>query len=69
MSTIPLLTTPDMTLSWIFYLLLGLLLVTITVGALGGRTAAGRQASSARRAARKPAPTARKGAPDKRPAK
>ncbi len=69
MLTIHLLTTPDTTLSWLFYLLLGLLLVTILAGALIGRKAMGRRGSSMQRSAKKAARTARKATPEKKLAK
>jgi hypothetical protein len=69
MQSIQLLTTPDTTLSWIFYLLLGLLLVTIAAGAFTGRRPDAKKASSVQRPAQKPA-RARKGrAPAKKAAR
>ncbi len=69
MQAIHLFTTPDATLAWIFYLLLGLLLVTIATGAFIGSQPHGKQASSLRRPAKKPARAGKGRAPDKKAAR
>ncbi len=69
MQSIQLLTTPDTTLSWIFYLLVGLLLVTIAAGASLGRRPQAKKAPRLQRPAKKPARTGKGRAPDKRAAR